>query len=101
LFVHAFYKAALFMVAGALEHGTGRKDAEQLGGLARVIPWTCAAAGLAALSMAGMPPVLGFIGKEVLYESALATAGDSRFEPWFIVFLVVLVAANAANVYAA
>jgi len=101
LFVHAFYKASLFMVAGALEHETGEKDVEKLGGLARLMPWTAGAAALAALSMAGVPPLLGFIGKEVLYESALGSLGDSRFQPWFLAFLIALVAANGANVFVA
>jgi len=101
LFVHAFYKASLFMVAGTLEHETGEKDVEKLGGLARIMPWTAGAAALAALSMAGVPPLLGFIGKEVLYESALGTLGDPRFQPWYAGFLVALVAANGANVYVA
>src|SRR5690606_21152734 len=43
LFVHALYKAALFMTAGALDHQAGEKDTERLSGLARAMP--VAAAG--------------------------------------------------------
>src|SRR5690606_33999898 len=43
-----------------------------LGGLARVMPVTAGAAALAALSMAGVGPVLSFIGKEMVFEAALA-----------------------------
>jgi multicomponent Na+:H+ antiporter subunit A len=72
LLAHALYKGALFLVAGALDHEAGTRDVRQLGGLWRAMPLTAAAAALAALSMAGLPPFFGFISKELLYESALA-----------------------------
>jgi len=58
LFAHALYKGALFLVAGALDHETGSRSVTQLGGLRRLMPVTALAAGLAALSMAGLPPFL-------------------------------------------
>jgi len=73
LTVHALYKSALFLAAGAVDHGTGSRDISRLGGLARSMPWVAAGSGLAALSMAGLPPMAGFIAKELLYESALQT----------------------------
>jgi multicomponent Na+:H+ antiporter subunit A len=71
LFVHALYKAALFFVAGIVDHETGVRDAARLGGLARRMPVTAAVAGLAAASMAGLPPFLGFVGKEAVYDAQL------------------------------
>ncbi|MGB3553859.1 MAG: proton-conducting transporter membrane subunit, partial [Jannaschia sp.] len=71
LLVHSFYKAALFLMIGVVDHGTGTRDATVLRGLARAMPLTALAAGLAALSMAGVPPLFGFIGKEFLYKAAL------------------------------
>jgi multicomponent Na+:H+ antiporter subunit A len=68
---HALYKGALFMVAGTVEHETGTRDVRELGGLWRAMPITAVAAGLAALSMAGLPPFFGFIAKEVLYKAKL------------------------------
>src|SRR5688572_18357039 len=68
---HALYKGALFLVAGALDHGTGTRDVDRLGGLGRVMPVTAMAAGVAALSMAGLPPLFGFIAKELSYEATL------------------------------
>jgi NADH:ubiquinone oxidoreductase subunit 5 (subunit L)/multisubunit Na+/H+ antiporter MnhA subunit len=81
LIVHAFYKAALFMVAGIVDHETGSRDASALRGLARVMPFTAAAATLAAFSMAGLPPFVGFVAKELIYEAKLelgAAAGPLR-----------------------
>lgn len=71
LLVHALYKGALFLVAGAVDHGTGTRDVTRLGGLAKAMPVTAVAAGLAALSMAGLPPLLGFVNKELFYEASL------------------------------
>lgn len=68
---HALYKGALFLVVGSIDHETGTREVDQLGGLRRAMPITAAAAVLAALSMASLPPFLGFIGKELLYEAAL------------------------------
>lgn len=72
LVVHALYKACLFMVAGMIDHATGTRDLSVLGGLGRAMPLTAAVACLAAASMAGLPPLLGFIGKELMYEAGLA-----------------------------
>ncbi|MCV2875231.1 proton-conducting transporter membrane subunit [Rhodobacteraceae bacterium XHP0102] len=88
LIVHSLYKAALFMVVGAIDHETGTREVAQLGGLGRLMPVTALAAALAALSMAGLPPLLGFIGKELLYAGAL----DAISAP-----VLVTAAALAAN----
>ncbi len=71
LVAHALYKAALFMVAGSIDHTTGTRDLDRLGGLAAVMPWTLAGGLLAALSKAGAPPMFGFVGKELLYAAKL------------------------------
>ena len=75
LFVHAFYKAALFMVAGMLEKKVGTRDISLMGGLRRQMPLTFVVTLLLALSMAGLPPMLGFLGKELIYEAKLQLPG--------------------------
>lgn len=71
LFVHAFYKAAMFMIAGFIDKKTGTRDWRNLGGLAKNMPITFIVATLALLSMAGLPPMLGFLGKELIYEAKI------------------------------
>jgi multicomponent Na+:H+ antiporter subunit A len=73
LLAHALYKGALFLVAGAVDHETGTRDVDRLGGLAGAMPVTAAAAAAAAFSMAGLPPTLGFVGKEAAYEAVLGS----------------------------
>jgi multicomponent Na+:H+ antiporter subunit A len=78
LLVHSLYKGALFMVAGIVDHEAGTRDVRALGGLFRAMPITAVAAGAAALSMSGFPPLLGFIGKELLYEAKLHAPDAAR-----------------------
>jgi len=92
LIVHAFYKCALFLAIGNVDKRTGTREYDKLGTLIKHLPITSVAAVLAALSMAGLPPFIGFIGKELKYESALAIAD----QPWLIV--AAAVAANAMMV---
>ena len=89
LLVHAFYKCALFLAVGNVDKKTGTREHQQLGTLIKHMPITAIVASLAALSMAGFPPFLGFIGKELKYEGALAVAE----EPWIVV--IAAVSANA------
>ena len=85
LVAHAGYKGALFLVAGAIDHETGTRDITALAGLRRTMPITALAGGAAAMSMAGVPLTLGFLGKDGAYAALpLATAGF----PWLLVAIV-------------
>lgn len=70
LCAHALFKAALFMIAGIIDHEAGTRDLTKLGGLRKAMPITAAAALLAALSMGGLPPFIGFLAKEYMYKGA-------------------------------
>ncbi len=78
LVAHALYKAALFLVAGNIDHETGTRDVTVLGGLGRVMPLTAVAGIVAVLSMAGAPPMFGFIGKELLLKAKLDLEGTGH-----------------------
>ena len=71
LVVHSLYKAALFLMIGVVDTQTGTREVSKLRGLARKMPVTFLAGALAAISMAGIPPFIGFIGKEFLYKAGL------------------------------
>ena len=73
---HATFKAALFMVAGIVDHETHSRDMRQLGGLWRFMPWTATLSMVAAASMAGVPLTNGFLSKEMAFTEAVnGTAG--------------------------
>ncbi|TCO08731.1 hydrogen gas-evolving membrane-bound hydrogenase subunit E [Natronoflexus pectinivorans] len=75
--VHGLYKGGLFMIAGIIDKSTGSRDIYELNGLFRGIPVTAIAALLAVISMAGLPPMLGFVGKELVYEAQIQAPGIS------------------------
>ncbi|MGM0564050.1 MAG: putative monovalent cation/H+ antiporter subunit A [Pseudomonadota bacterium] len=89
LLAHALYKGALFLLAGATELGTGSKDMAHMGGLHRTMPLTALLTVLAALSLAGLPPLFGFVAKELVLEALLAA-------PLWSAFLLVATVAAAA-----
>jgi multicomponent Na+:H+ antiporter subunit A len=96
LLVHSLYKGALFMAAGSVDHETGTRDIRQLGGLRHSMPLTTLAMSLAAISMAGLPPMLGFISKELLYEAKLQAPSAGLFVTGAGVLANVLLVAVAA-----
>ena len=90
LVAHAAYKGALFLVAGALDHETGTRDITRLAGLRRAMPKTAFAGGAAALSMVGVAPTLGFVGKDGAYDALLHASDWSVWLLGALVFASVL-----------
>ncbi len=70
LLAHALYKSSLFLAAGIVDHETGSRDLRVLGGLGRKMPITFGFTVVAGLSMAGLPPLFGFLAKETLLATA-------------------------------
>ena len=70
---HAMFKATLFMVVGIIDHTTGTRDIRKLAHLGKKAPILAVIAALAAASMAGLPPFLGFVGKETAFSAVLDT----------------------------
>ncbi|ANS79314.1 Na(+) H(+) antiporter subunit A [Serinicoccus hydrothermalis] len=68
---HALFKSSLFLATGAIDHATGTRDIRVLHGVARAAPWLTVAGVLAALSMAGLPALIGFVGKEAALGALL------------------------------
>ena len=92
--LHAAFKGALFMVAGAVEKQAGTTDMTAISGLIRKMPWTFFVALVSVISLAGVPPLGGFIGKWLLYE-ALITESHNYF-----LVIVIFFSSTAAFLYA-
>ncbi|MBT1667351.1 Na+/H+ antiporter subunit A [Curtobacterium flaccumfaciens] len=84
LVAHAAFKSTLFLVVGAIDHVTGTRDLGRLSGLGRARPWLAVVAVLALLSMAGIPPTIGFVAKEaVLTGFTESLHGPDAGWAWF------------------
>jgi len=79
LLVHGLYKAGLFLITGIVDHETGTRDIDKLGGLRKWFPLVAVAGLLAALSNAGVPLTFGFIGKDLIYEATLHMFGNLSY----------------------
>ena len=69
---HATFKAALFMIAGIIDHESGTRDLRKLSGLWQLLPFTATLTMITAAAMAGVPLTNGFISKEMFFTELLA-----------------------------
>jgi len=103
LFTHAFFKALLFLGAGAVIHAMHHEqDVRNMGGLAKKIPYTAALMAIGTLALTGFPFTAGYYSKDAIIETAYATkvfghdfafvcvvlaAGMTSFYSWRLWFL--------------
>ena len=87
---HATFKACLFLVAGIIAHEVATRDIRKMGGLRREMPITFIIAVIGALSMAGIPPLNGFLSKEMFYESSVEM-GAALGSPFTILIPVIAI----------
>jgi len=83
---HAFFKALLFLSAGAVIHALGdEQDMRKMGGLIRLLPFTYVMILIGSLSLMGFPFLTGYYSKDVILESTFAysfVSFDSSFAYW-------------------
>jgi multicomponent K+:H+ antiporter subunit A len=89
---HAIFKASLFMAAGIIDHESGSRDMRKLNGLMKYMPYTATLAIVAALSMAGVPLLNGFLSKEMFFTETLHQSMLGSLS-WLIPLLATLGAA--------
>jgi len=90
--MHGLFKGTLFMVVGAIERQTGTSNFTEVTGLIRKMPWTFLAALFAIIALAGIPPLGGFIGKWMLYESLIGSEH-------YLLVIVIFFSSTAAFLY--
>jgi NADH-quinone oxidoreductase subunit L len=74
LICHAFFKALLFLSAGSVIHAmSDEQDMRKMGGLWRMIPWSCAMMWIGSLALAGIPPFAGYYSKDAIIAAAYAS----------------------------
>ncbi|MBN1439108.1 MAG: NADH-quinone oxidoreductase subunit M [Anaerolineales bacterium] len=93
---HASAKGLLFLNAGALEHATGTRELDKLGGLGKRMPITAGTSVIGSLAIAGVPPLNGFWSKLIillaliqakLYAGALIAALAGILTLWYYLVL--------------
>lgn len=91
---HALFKSSLFMMVGIIEHESHTRDIRELNGLRKTMPVSFFITVVASLSMAGVPPLFGFVSKENLLKGFLS-AEDGMFGTgltWTLTLIAVLAA---------
>jgi NADH-quinone oxidoreductase subunit L len=83
LFCHAFFKALLFLGAGAVIHAvSGEQDMRKMGGLWKKIPITYVVMWVGSLALAGIFPFAGYYSKDAILEAAYAAGGVGYYGFW-------------------
>lgn len=100
LTTHAYYKALLFMCAGAVIHAVGgEQDLRKLGGLRSRLPLTFWMFVIGGLSLAAIVPFAGFWSKDAVLGAILATAQTSANPVWWILYGVGILTAGLTGFY--
>jgi NADH-quinone oxidoreductase subunit L len=83
LMTHAFFKALLFLAAGAIIHSIGgEQDLRKMGGLWKKLPVTFVVTTIGVLAIAGFYPFAGFYSKDAILYAAFTQGGSARVL-WF------------------
>ncbi|MEC5180626.1 Na+/H+ antiporter subunit A [Arthrobacter sp. CG_A4] len=88
LLAHGLFKATLFLVVGIIDHQAGTRDIRKLSGVYGSSPALAVVAAIGAASMAGLPPLAGFVAKESVFEAFVHYAADPTAGPWGMVVLI-------------
>ncbi len=91
---HAVFKGLLFLTSGSMLYATGEKDLNRLGGLATLMPVTAVIAGIASLSISGVPPFSGFASKWSIISSSLLAGSEA---PFLVLFGIVALFTSAVT----
>jgi len=94
VFTHAFFKALLFLGAGAVIHSmSGEQDMRNMGDLHARIPITHWTMFIATLAIAGIPPFAGFFSKDAILWEAWSSEGGAYRVLWFVGYATALMTA--------
>lgn len=87
-FTHAFFKCCLFLGSGVVDKRTHTINIDELGGLYAKMPVTAACFTISALSLAGVPPLSGFVSKWMIYSAGITSSWEHSYLGAFIVILM-------------
>ena len=90
---HALFKSLLFLGAGAIQHSTGTRDMDRLGGLLKRMPVTGGTFLVGSTAILGLPPLNGFVSELLIYLGVLAgvtEANKSSGMAWVLICVLVI-----------
>ena len=94
LYTHAFFKALLFLGAGAVIHAfAGEQDMRKMGGVWKRIPITYSLMWIGSLALAGVPFLSGFYSKEAILEVVYTAPSTAGFIAYFLCLVTVFLTA--------
>jgi NADH-quinone oxidoreductase subunit L len=100
LLTHAFFKALLFLCAGAVIHElSGEQDMRRMGGLRKAMPVTFWTMVIGALALAGVPPFAGWWSKDAILLSVLERYHQSHDTAFLVLYIAGVVAAFCTAFY--
>lgn len=82
MLAHSLFKAALFLTVGIIDHQAGTRDIHKLSGLYRRAPKLAVIGTVSAASMAGVPPLAGFVAKEAVLEAQIHNVTHPGPDAW-------------------
>jgi multicomponent Na+:H+ antiporter subunit D len=85
---HALFKSLLFLCAGAIVHRTGLTSLSEMGGLARRMPAVAVAFVIGAASIAGLPPLNGYVSLSLIHTGLL---DSHQYVPYTLMLLAQVV----------
>jgi len=83
-------KGGLFLCGGSTQFRTGKTQFDELGGLAKAMPWTFVSTLIASLAISGLPPLNAFVSKWMVYQGIIERGGAA-----FPIFLLVAMFGSA------
>ncbi|MBD2699499.1 NADH-quinone oxidoreductase subunit L [Spirosoma sp. BT702] len=99
LLTHAFFKAGLFLGAGAVIHAVHTQDMRQMGGLRKTLPITFVAYAICAAALSGVPFFAGFLSKEAILGGAFHWASEQRSGMLIIIPILLLLSSAMTAFY--
>lgn len=83
-------KGSLYLCGGSVQYRTGKTKFDEMGGLAKAMPWTFVSTLIASLAIAGVPPLNAFVSKWMVYQGIIERGGAA-----FPIFLLVAMFGSA------
>ena len=83
-------KGSLYLCGGSVQYRTGKTKFDEMGGLAKAMPWTFVSTLIAALAIAGVPPLNAFVSKWMVYQGIIERGGAA-----FPIFLLIAMFCSA------